>query len=71
MQGALSPLPDWKGDVLVDTSRQAWFEQIPSLLAATCSIDQPEKRNSVIFEAPSVGADRTEGEPLSPDYHRG
>jgi hypothetical protein len=62
VQAALSPLPDWKGEVLEGPSRQAWLEKIPSSLGAACPIDQTEKRKSVIFKAPSDGTDGIEGE---------
>jgi hypothetical protein len=42
VQGGLSPLPDWKGDMLADLSRQAWFKRIPFSLGAAHSIDQPK-----------------------------
>jgi hypothetical protein len=66
----LSPLPDWKGDVLADPSRQACLEKISPLLGAVYPIDQPEAQKSVMFEAPSDGTDGTEGERLSMDHHR-
>jgi hypothetical protein len=42
MQGALSPLSDWKGYVLTDPSQQAWLEKVPSSPGTACPIDQPE-----------------------------
>jgi hypothetical protein len=69
VQGAFSPLPDWKGNVLADPSGQAGLEKVPSSLGVTYPIDQPEDQQSVIFEAPSDGTDGTEGEQLSTDYH--
>jgi hypothetical protein len=71
VQGALPPLPDWNGDVLVDPSRQSWFGKIASSPGATCPLDQSEERKSVMFEAPFDGIDGIEGERLSTDYHRG
>jgi hypothetical protein len=71
VHGALSPLPDGKGDVFADLSRQAWFVKIPFSLGALCPIDQPEERKSVMLELPSDGINETESEPLSMDYHRG
>jgi hypothetical protein len=44
--------------------------KILSSLGAICLIDQPEERKSVSFEAPSDGADGTEGKQLSRNYHR-
>jgi hypothetical protein len=55
MQGAFSPFPDWKDDVLADLSRQAWLEKIPSSPGAPGPIDQPEGRKSIIFQAASIG----------------
>jgi hypothetical protein len=45
------------------------LKKILSSLGAPCLIDQPEDRKSIIFEAPSDGTDRTEGERLLKDYH--
>jgi hypothetical protein len=43
VQGALSPLPNWKSDVLADPPRQDWIEKILSPLGAACPIDRPEE----------------------------
>jgi hypothetical protein len=51
MQCALSPFPDWKGDLFGDHSQQGCFEKVSSLLSAAYPIDQPEKRKIVIAEA--------------------
>jgi hypothetical protein len=71
MQAALSPLPSWKGDVLVNSSRQAWLEKLSASLGTACLIDQPEQRKNVMFDTPSDHIDGTEGEWLSTDYHWG
>jgi hypothetical protein len=71
VQGALSPFPDWKSDVLTDSSRQAWLEKIPSSANAAYPIDQPEEGKSIKFEALFDDADGTEGERFSTNYHRG
>jgi hypothetical protein len=44
VQGALLPLPDWKGDMLADLSLQAWLGKIPSSARPACLIDQLEER---------------------------
>jgi hypothetical protein len=45
LQGALSPVPDWKGNVPEDPSRQACLEKIsPSLGTVWLSINQKNER---------------------------
>jgi hypothetical protein len=70
MQSALSPLPDWKSDVLQVLLDKLDLKGLSSLGDAY-PVSQPEERKSVIFETPSHGADGTENEHLSTDYHRG
>jgi hypothetical protein len=50
-QDALAPLSDWKNEVLANPSQQVWSENIPSLLRASCPIDQPEEQKRITFEA--------------------
>jgi hypothetical protein len=51
VQSALSPLPDWEGDVPADPSRQAWLEKISYSLGTAWPLGQSQKRKSVISEA--------------------
>jgi hypothetical protein len=57
VQGALSPLRDWKDNDLTDPSRQPWFEKIPFLLGAACFIGQPKERKNGVFEAAAHGTE--------------
>jgi hypothetical protein len=66
----LSPLPDWKGNVLEDPPREAWLEEIPSSLSTAYFMDQPEEGKSVLFnEASYNSTDGRKGEQLPTDYH--
>jgi hypothetical protein len=42
VQGALSPIPDWKGGLLANPSQQVWLEQNSSSLGVAYPINQPE-----------------------------
>jgi hypothetical protein len=70
VQGALSPLPDWKGDVLVYSSQQVWFKKYSIFDECRMLYRSARRVKSVIFEVPSDGIDGTEAEQLSTDDHR-
>jgi hypothetical protein len=46
VQGPLSPLPDWKGDLPADPLQQAWLAKIRPSLGVAYPIDQPKERKS-------------------------